>query len=192
MARNTIALYAALLLSFTAAAQGTPHGSIGIGTGSGGGISTSQSLGASSGRWHLGGSFGFSIGDYTHIGISPQIGHAVTSYLTLGGGLSYDHYSRSETHSSRNYIGADLFARLYPIRYIVLQLQPEIQRSWGRSNGVSSTSEVCACLVLGGGVTYPVSSSGDISAMIHYDVLQNDYSPYGNRIFYSVGYTYHW
>lgn len=145
-------------------------------------------------RVTLGGGLGLQFGDYTVVNIAPQVGYNVSSYLNAGAGFTYSYYSRKYDHSSlkqsSNYLGFNLYGLIYPIPYVVLKVQPEVNRMWQtneeRTTGYKETTEefMFVCLV-GGGLRL-----GPVTAMLQYDVVQNEYSPYGNKLFYSVGYTF--
>ncbi len=152
-------------------------------------IKSKGSQSYSSGRIVLGGTLGMSFGDYTNINVSPQIGYMVSNYLTLGGGVSYNYYGQKNSDYTRNYLGANLYARAYPIQYLSFYAQPEVQRSWGKVSAAEKTENVCACLLLGAGLVLPTSSGG-VNITFYYDVLQQPSSPYGNKIGYSIGYTF--
>ncbi len=144
---------------------------------------------SSSGRLVLGGTLGMSFGDYTNINVSPQLGYMVSNYLTLGGGVSYNYYGEKAYDYTRNYLGVNLYARAYPIQFLTLYAQPEVQRSWGKSGYAGKVEDVFACLLLGAGVVLPTGNGG-VTLTFYYDVLQHRSSPYGNKIGYSVGYTF--
>ncbi len=152
-------------------------------------VNSGSSSSFSSKRIVLGGTVGMGFGNYTNINVSPQIGYMVTDYLTLGGGVSYNYYGEKDYDYSRNYLGANLYARAYPIQYLTLYVQPEVQRSWGKSGGVKDAEDVFACLLLGAGVVLPTGNGG-VTLTFYYDVLQHHSSPYGNKIGYSVGYIF--
>lgn len=138
----------------------------------------------------IGGSFNLQFGDYTSIGISPQVGYDFSKYLTLGTGLGYTYFKDKDRDYkwSRSYLTYDIFARFYPIENIVLSVEPEISRMWEtyeyRNNSYHNTKFISSVLV-GGGFRYM-----GMIAMIQYDLVQDKYSPYGDRLFYSVGYTF--
>lgn len=134
-------------------------------------------------KLEFGGAIGASFGDYTSVQISPQVGYAFTNIFSAGFGVSYLYYDYDSF--SKNYAGLDLYARLRPIRNIVLQAQPELYRTWGKN----IDSKIVPCLLLGGGVILPLGNAGGISFMLSYDVLQNNSSPYRSQLVYSVGYT---
>ena len=139
-------------------------------------------------RLEFGGNFGLSLGSgATSLIIAPQVGYMITPRFSAGVGVNYSYYSYSG--SSLNYLGFDVYGRVRPVNPIVLQLQPEIYRVWGNDNGLH-VSQIVPALLAGGGVIIPLGSSrGGILLMLYYDLAQNSYSPYGNRIFFSVGYT---
>lgn len=135
----------------------------------------------------FGGSFGLQFGDYTLVDISPQIGYAFNRYVSAGLGISYT-YMGSDYYT-RNYAGLNIFGRFYPISNIVLSVQPEINSFWGTDNGQKYSSQTVPALLLGGGLRIPAGSGG-VLMMIQYDIVQDKYSPYGNNIFYTVGYSF--
>lgn len=139
-------------------------------------------------RLSVGGSFGLSFGnDYTSLNISPQLGYTVNQYFSWGGGVGYSYYrwDYQREKISYNYMGFNLFGRVCPISVIALQIQPEIYRMWGNS----IDSRTVPCILAGGGVYIP-AGRGAMSAMIYYDLIQDDYSPYRDQIVYSVGYVF--
>ena len=143
-----------------------------------------------SNRWVLGGSLGFSLGESrTSLNISPQLGYRLTDSFTLGGGFNYAYYKWKSSDSRSNYLGLNAYAQLTPIRYLRLFVQPEVYRRWGRTAGISDEEKVFATLLVGGGVIVPVVRGG-ISMSVYYDVIQNENSPYRDRLIYSVGYTF--
>ncbi len=140
----------------------------------------------------IGGGIGLNFSDgYSTFSLSPQLGYAFNRYITLGGGLSYNYYRWSGYYTqTQNYLGANLYARFSPIPYIQVQAQPELYGMWGKVGGEKIPREMVPACLIGGGISFPTGARGGMSAMILYDVIQNKYSPYGNRLVYSVGYTY--
>ena len=78
------------------------------------------------GKWTLSGSCGMSFGDYTSIDVSPQIGYRWNEFFSAGGGGSYN-YHHSSNRYDMNYLGINVFGRVNPVRYIALQIQPELK-----------------------------------------------------------------
>lgn len=144
----------------------------------------------------IGGGLGLQFGDYTLINIAPQVGYSFSKYLNAGVGFTYtywkdDYYSGNIKFKDKSsYFGFNLYGKFYPIENIVLMVQPEINRVWQTVENTSSKEKlkeekfVPVCL-LGGGLRL-----GPVTAMIQYDVVQNDRTPYGDNIFYSLGYTF--
>ena len=144
-------------------------------------------------KLEFGGNFGLSFGNNTtSVVIAPQTGYAYDPRFSAGVGVNYSYYrySTSTYNSTKlNYMWFNVYGRIRPVQSIVLQVQPEFYRMWGTSNGLSISQPVTTLLV-GGGVTVPLGNRGGILLMLYYDLVQNDYSPYGDRLFYSVGYTF--
>ncbi|MDR2950549.1 MAG: hypothetical protein ACK5M0_03800 [Bacteroidales bacterium] len=142
-------------------------------------------------RLTFGGNLNLQFGDYTAIGISPQIGYNFSKYFTAGAGLGYNYFREKEYDYkwSRHYASVNVFGRIYPLDFLVLSIQPEGSRMWqtveyGRGSKDKKEKFIPTVLV-GGGFRFM-----GMIAMIQYDVVQDDYSPYGNNIFYSVGYSF--
>lgn len=144
----------------------------------------------------FGGGFGMQFGDYTLINFAPQVGYNFSDVFNAGMGLSYTFYkddfyvNATKWDEKRHYFGINAYGRLYPVQYLVFSVQPEIARMWRtlepkKSNESISENKFVPSVIVGAGVRL-----GPVTAMLQYDVVQNDYSSYGNRIFYSIGYTW--
>ena len=140
------------------------------------------------GHWILGGSFGMNFGDYTTLNVSPQVGYSWNNFFTTGGGVNYSYYSTD--YYKLHYMGLNIFARARVLQYITFQVQPELQRRWGTLDGQTMKSEMVPSLLLGAGGPIPAGNNGGVSIMFYYDVLQSKYTPYGSKIFYSIGYSF--
>lgn len=140
----------------------------------------------------FGGGLGLQFGDYTQINIAPQVGYNFTSYLNAGAGVGYTYFKDKYTAGrlSSSYLGVNAYARVYPLPYIVAMVQPEVSRMWQTlkphdgGSKIKRNEVVPVCLV-GAGVRL-----GSVTAMLQYDLVQNDDSPYGSRLFYSIGYMF--
>jgi len=150
----------------------------------------------------FGGNFGLSFGDYTLINISPQIGYRFNRYLAAGAGLNfiyssirYRYYpSTDDYRNSYGVAGINIFGRVYPIDYVFLQLQPEMNYTWGKVKFYDGTpdaklpAKIVPSLLGGAGGAIP-AGRGAFIVMVEYDLLQNDRSPYGTRAFFNFGYN---
>lgn len=164
--------------------------SLGVGTAYSQYYPASNSSGFDPSRLTYGGSFNMQFGDYTAIGISPQIGYNFSKYLNAGAGFGYNYFREKEGDYkwSRHYLSFNVYGQVYPIDYIVLAVQPEISRMWQNeeySDLKIKYDKFVPSVVVGAGFRY-----GGMVAMLKYDVVQDDYSPYGSNIFYSVGFHF--
>lgn len=138
----------------------------------------------------VGGNFGLQFGDYTIVNISPQVGYKFSKYFTLGTGIGYTYYKEDYRNSEykRHYATFNLYARLFPIEYIVIGVQPEVSRMWQSQTYYNETyknNEFVPTMLVGGGLRL-----GGMLAMIQYDLVQDKNSPYGDGIVYTVGYSF--
>lgn len=83
-------------------------------------------------RLSIGGNFSLQFGNYTVIGISPQVGYNFSKYFTAGAGFGYTYFKNSEYDYEwkRSYLSFNTFARFYPVQSIIIGIQPEINRMW--------------------------------------------------------------
>lgn len=139
----------------------------------------------------FGGNLNLQFGDYTSVGISPQVGYNFSKYFTAGAGLGYSYFREKEYGDkwSRHYVSFDIFGRFYPVEYLVLSVQPEVSRVWEtldyRNGNQYKMNKFVPTVLIGGGFRYM-----GMIAMLQYDLVQDDYSPYGKNLFYSIGYSF--
>ena len=151
----------------------------------------------------VGGNFGLSFGDYTLVNVSPQLGYRFNQFLAAGAGVNFLYSSVKYRNfngaplskDSYGVAGLNVFGRVYPIQYLLLQAQPEINYTWGKSklyDNLSYSRKIpgvyVPSLLLGGGAIIP-SGIGGFIIMVQLDVLNNQRSPYGNRPIYNFGYN---
>lgn len=161
-------------------------------------------------RLFVGGNFGLSIGNYTFINLSPQIGYRFNDMFAAGIGINglYNqirYRSNGQTIWKERYgvAGMNVFGRFYPIPQGFIQLQPEMNYIWGSrvdylSSPRSKTSlngKIMPALLVGAGAFLPAGGRGGLVILAQYDLLnKEDYypnpsSPYGKNIFFSIGYN---
>lgn len=152
----------------------------------------------------LGGNFGLTFGNYTLVNVSPQIGYRFSDFLAAGFGLNgqyvsykeHDYYTGNPYRKvSQTVVGLNVFGRVYPIRNILLQAQPEVNYLFGKQiyygppkQEYKLDAAIVPSMLLGGGLALP-SGRGEMLITIFYDVLQNANSPYGKRPVYNFGYN---
>lgn len=156
-----------------------------------GSSNTSVRTSAAGDRWVISGNLGLGFTDHAmNISLSPQIGYAITRYFTAGAGVMYNFYNNYDSAFKRHAVGANVYARLYILRYITLHVQPEITRWWWRPKATAPAPVTTTSILGGAGVTLPLGAGSYISLMLWYDLLQSANSPYGKEISYSVGYGF--
>lgn len=148
-------------------------------------------------KLEFGGSLGMQFGNYTSVSISPQVGYSFSKYFSAGAGLGYSYFKDDWRNYGNKYTvkqhfaSFNLYGNIFPVSFIVLSVKPEISRMWqtvelsGRGGSKDTYTKFVPSVVIGGGLRF-----GPLTAQVKYDVVQDDYSPYGNSIFYSVGYTF--
>lgn len=134
----------------------------------------------------FGGALGATFGNsYTAVQIAPQIGYNFTKNLNAGLGFQYAHYAykNNETNYSQNYFGMNIYGRVTIANYFMILVQPEINRVWWSNKKYNTNgTKLVPALLVGAGVRL-----GNVFMMLEYDAVQNEYSPYGQSIFYAVG-----
>jgi hypothetical protein len=151
-------------------------------------------------RLVIGGSLGASFGNYTFVNVSPQVGYMFNQYITAGAGINYIYNSYKYSNGDRDnysFAGINLFSRVFPVRFLFLSVQPEINYSWGKYKTESPSlpdidyggAWVPAFLVGAGAVLSP-GGKGGIFLSIQYDVVQNGRSPYGTVPYFNIGFGF--
>ena len=138
--------------------------------------------------------FGANIGlsrsrNFTTLALGPQVGYQFSDHFMAGMGIKY-HHIRASTNSytaRSNLLGINLFGFYYPIPFIALFAQPELNRVWrsetnNTTNERVSVSGAVPVLLIGAGVR--VGRSSHIT--INYDLVRHIHSPYPNTIFLGV------
>ena len=154
----------------------------------------------------FGGGFGASFGNFTFVNVSPQVGYMFNPYLTAGAGINfiyqgqkYENFSgiNEDAKSNYGYAGLSVFGRVFPIRFIMLSVQPELNYNWGNvkydNPNIPDTkidAKFVPSLLLGGGLFLPAGRRGGTMISLQYDVIQNERSPYGSNAFVNVGFSF--
>lgn len=156
-------------------------------------------------RLVFGGAVGASFGNFTFVQISPQVGYMFNQYLTAGAGINFIYNSQRFRDFGGNEIyrfnsgfaGLNVFARAFPVKFLMVSAQPEINYSWGkiRYNVGNQPDEklegkFVPALLLGGGLVIPSGGRGGMMISLQYDVIQNERSPYGRNPFINIGFVF--
>jgi hypothetical protein len=149
-------------------------------------------------RLFFGGNFGLTFGNFTFINISPQVGYRVSPIFSAGTGLNFiyqsdKYYSGSrEVKNTLGYAGLNIFGRVNPYKFIILNAQPELNYVWGttRVEGLDDSkidSKFVPSFLVGVGAAIPMGGRGRMIAMLQYDLIQDNWSPYGRNAFFTFG-----
>jgi hypothetical protein len=133
-------------------------------------------------------SLGYAYGEFL-VGANPYVGYALKPWLDAGVALNVQYYSldNNATYGQGSYhntlLGVGAFARVYPLNFLFLQVQPEENKVWqtssldGQTTG-SLTYNVFDFLV-GAGIKFgpPGSNSWGFISLL-FDVSGSVLSPY--------------
>lgn len=140
-------------------------------------------------KLRFGADLGISFGsNYTNLGFGPQAGYQFNNYFMAGAGIKY-YYSKSNTNSYKvksNLLGADLFGYLYPLPFIALFVQPEINfiRSdftYKETRETTTVKGTVPSVVVGAGFRL-----GRSHITMNYDLLQRTDSPHPDGFYLGV------
>lgn len=155
-------------------------------------------------NFFVGGNFGLSIGQYTLINVSPQLGYRFNKFVAAGLGVNLlyvsdkekDLYGNDYRKVVQGVTGLNLFGRVYPFHFLMLQVQPEANYIFGKQifyqptrQSYSLDASIVPSLLVGGGFVMP-SERASLIISLMYDVLQDVNSPYGNKPVVNVGYNF--
>ncbi|HVB04406.1 MAG TPA: hypothetical protein VNE41_11890 [Chitinophagaceae bacterium] len=145
-----------------------------------------QQIKTPSHKFFAGGGAGLSFGYYTYLDISPEVGYRLSSWLAGGISLNFNFISDKSVPGvtqNQTILGGGVFARVYPLSHIFLQVQPEYNSSSSRlkdgSGGIYGSAQYgVMSLLMGGGYVERIGGGSEFTFGIMYDVLQNPGSPY--------------
>jgi hypothetical protein len=160
-------------------------------------------------RLVFGGGLSATFGDVTNVGISPVIGYRITDKFSAGIGIGYQ-YTRYKnflvnpsTYQYEN-LKINIFTPSVWARYLVFDnffVHGEYEQNFvsyndyrnststpGAVEGYTAHLSVPAAPV-GVGYRQPITDRSSLLMMALYDVLQNDYSPYGKQVFFRFGFN---
>ncbi|GAA4728275.1 hypothetical protein [Flavisolibacter ginsenosidimutans] len=155
-------------------------------------------------KFFTGGNFGLTLGRYTVINVSPQIGYHFNRFVAAGLGLNLQYASVKEkdwsgndySKTSQGITGLSLFGRFYPVQNVFLQVQPEGNYIFGRIKYYQPMvqtfkldAEIVPAFLIGGGYSM-AAGRGYFLTTVLYDVLQRPNSPYGNQPVVNFGYNF--
>lgn len=151
-------------------------------------------------RLIFGGGLGLSFGNVTAISVAPMVGYRITDKLAAGVGLGYLYVNFKDDV----YIGGNTYDTKYSVltpsvwaRYLVFNnffAHTEYEQNFmsftdyrydqsGSGNIESYKQKLNSpALLLGAGYRQPVSDNASFVILALYDVIQDEYSPYRDRV----------
>jgi hypothetical protein len=136
-------------------------------------------------KWFAGGGLALGFGSYTDIDVAPEIGYRLTQGVAVGAAFNFNFISdKTVPGVQQNYtiLGGGIFARIYPIRHIFLEVLPEYNSSTQKykdyTGNAATFSTGVVSLLMGGGYVEQISEGSEFTFGIMYDVLQNPNSPF--------------
>ena len=140
---------------------------------------------------YYGGYANLSFGKYTVIGAEPMIGYKLTPKLSVGGKFSYEYIKDkryNEEYSTSNY-GFSVFSRLRVTQGLYAHAEYSTMNYQLYYEDGSNKRKWVPFLLVGGGISQPVTKNTWFNAEVLFDVLQNKNSPYKPwEPFFSVGF----
>lgn len=147
----------------------------------------------------VGGNLGVLFGNYTFVNVSPQVGYHFGKFFEAGLGINLQYVSQKYFFSNGDdfykesyYVyGGNVFARVFPVRPVYLQIQPEynwINARLKYYDGISPVQKYKAhapSLLVGIGGSFE-----GVLVAVMYDVLQRPEAPYSKKPFISFGFGF--
>ncbi len=140
-------------------------------------------------KLRFGANLGLSVSrNYTYLGLGPQAGYQFNQYFMAGGGVKYYYYRAklSDYENKNNLLGINIFGYSYPIHFITIFAQPELNYIWSTLTYNSTGERVASngfapSLIVGAGLRL-----GYTHITINYDLLQHHNSPHPDSFYLGV------
>lgn len=136
-------------------------------------------------RLRYGANIGLSLSrNYSALNFGPQVGYQLNNQFMAGVGVKY-YYNKvrafqynEEYLYKNNLLGANVFGYFYPVRFIAVFAQPEINHLWSNltneaTGEVTKSSGFVPSLLVGGGLRL-----GRSHITLNYDLAQHTNSPH--------------
>ena len=144
-------------------------------------------------KLRFGANLGLSLSkNYTFLGLGPQIGYSFSNYFMAGAGIKY-YYTKTKAYDygdsylyKNNLLGTNIFGYIYPIKFITVFVQPELNYLWTSvenvtTNETSKDSGIVPSTIVGMGFRL-----GFTHITFNYDLIHEVNSPYPEGIFLGV------
>lgn len=140
-------------------------------------------------KLRFGANLGLSVSkNYTRLGFGPQAGYQFNRYFMAGVGIKY-YYSKANTTAytvKDHLLGTNLFGYFYPLSFLTIFIQPEINYIWSDLTDKSTTettshSGFVPSLIAGAGFRL-----GRSHITLNYDLIQHANSPHPDGVYLGV------
>ncbi|MGI6074244.1 MAG: hypothetical protein ACOYEA_06365 [Fermentimonas sp.] len=126
--------------------------------------------------------------NYTYLGLGPQVGYLFNKHFMAGAGANY-YYTKvnhSDYRVTNSLLGANIFAYTYPVSFITIFAQPELNYIWSTTKQFDTdqsetVEDLVPSLVIGAGLRL-----GGTHVTLNYDVIQNSRSPHPEGFYLGV------
>lgn len=149
---------------------------------------------------YVGGYFGLGFGTYTNIEISPIVGYNFTENFNMGIGVIYNYFSYNipnyvgggDTKVSTSNWGGRVNANYTLFNIVTLGaeyqfISVDTFKGYTDLGAPIYGKEPVNVLLLGGGIRQMAGRNVALFVMAYYDVIQDEYSPYGDNIVWRFG-----
>lgn len=165
----------------------------------------------------VGGGLGLGFGDITSVAVSPIVGYRITDHFSAGIGLGFQYYRVKDYFEVYNvgnggydyyplkstFFYPSLWARYVIYKNFFAQVEGEydMQNFKVYENDSDPASSTYGQLIsyklkfnspavlIGAGLRQPITDRSSIVLLAMYDVIQDKYSPYLNRIDFRIGFN---
>lgn len=146
-------------------------------------------------RVYVGGNIGAQFGSVTLVNLSPTVGYMITPKISAGVGITYQYYSIRNYNYETHMYGGRIFGRYQPIRWLFFHAEaeainwncPKITVFNNNTYEVTTNRIWAPGLLVGGGLSQPLSDNVAISITALYNLLYNDCSPYNSPFVLRIG-----
>ncbi len=126
--------------------------------------------------------------NYTRLGLGPQVGYQFSRFFMTGAGVRY-YYSKANTSGyiiKDHLLGANIFGYTYPVSFLTVFMQPELNYIWSGLTRKSDSETVyhsglVPSLVAGAGFRI-----GRSHITLNYDLIQHVDSPHPSGMYVGV------
>lgn len=130
--------------------------------------------------------------NYTSINIGPQLGYQASNQFMFGAGVKYNYnkvrgyeYNSSSVYKN-NLLGVNTFGYFYPVSFITVFAQPELNYLWSRFENETTgdthySNGAVPSVLVGAGLRLGMSH-----ITVNYDLVKHVNSPYSKGVFLGI------